>query len=52
MSEAALLAAVLPNPIRYKVNAPSGYVRSRQAWIMRQMRQLGGESFMTRNQLN
>ncbi|EAZ3204409.1 monofunctional biosynthetic peptidoglycan transglycosylase [Salmonella enterica] len=52
MSEAALLAAVLPNPIRYKANAPSGYVRSRQAWIMRQMRQLGGESFMTRNQLN
>ncbi|EEI9680488.1 monofunctional biosynthetic peptidoglycan transglycosylase [Salmonella enterica] len=52
MPEAALLAAVLPNPLRYKANAPSGYVRSRQAWIMRQMRQLGGESFMTRNQLN
>lgn len=52
ISEAALLAAVLPNPLRYKANAPSGYVRSRQAWIMRQMRQLGGESFMTRNQLN
>ncbi len=26
--------------------------RSRQAWILRQMRQLGGEAFMTRNQLN
>lgn len=50
-SEAALLAAVLPNPLRFKANAPSGYVRSRQAWIMRQMRQLGGESFMTRNKL-
>lgn len=50
-SEAALLAAVLPNPLRFKVNAPSGYVRSRQAWIMRQMRQLGGESFMNRNKL-
>ncbi|HAU4303932.1 TPA: monofunctional biosynthetic peptidoglycan transglycosylase [Citrobacter freundii] len=49
--EAALLAAVLPNPLRFKANAPSGYVRSRQAWIMRQMRQLGGESFMRENKL-
>lgn len=39
-SEAALLAAVLPNPRHRKVQAPSGYVRSRQAWILRQMRQL------------
>lgn len=30
-SEAALLAAVLPNPIRFRADAPSGYVRSRQA---------------------
>lgn len=51
MSESALLAAVLPNPIRFKANAPSGYVRSRQAWIMRQMRQLGGEGFMRENKL-
>lgn len=51
MSEAALLAAVLPNPIKFKASVPSGYVRSRQAWIMRQMRQLGGEGFMERNNL-
>ncbi|EMF0719686.1 monofunctional biosynthetic peptidoglycan transglycosylase [Citrobacter freundii] len=51
LSESALLAAVLPNPIRFKANAPSGYVRNRQAWIMRQMRQLGGESFMRENKL-
>ncbi|MDH1755928.1 monofunctional biosynthetic peptidoglycan transglycosylase [Citrobacter sp. wls618] len=51
LSEAALLAAVLPNPLRFKANAPSGYVRSRQAWIMRQMHQLGGESFMRENKL-
>ncbi|MBA7941924.1 MULTISPECIES: monofunctional biosynthetic peptidoglycan transglycosylase [unclassified Citrobacter] len=50
-SEAALLAAVLPNPLRFKASAPSGYVRSRQAWIIRQMRQLGGESFMRENKL-
>ncbi|MFZ3621273.1 monofunctional biosynthetic peptidoglycan transglycosylase [Leclercia barmai] len=51
-SEAALLAAVLPNPIRFKASAPSGYVRSRQAWILRQMRQLGGEGFMQANKLH
>ena len=51
-ADAALLAAVLPNPIRYRAAAPSGYVRSRQQWILRQMRQLGGEGFLLRNQLN
>lgn len=51
MSEAALLAAVLPNPIKFRADAPSGYVRSRQAWILRQMRQLGGEGFMRENKL-
>ena len=50
-SEAALLAAVLPNPIRFKASAPSGYVRNRQAWILRQMRQLGGEGFMRAHKL-
>ncbi|EQB3641167.1 monofunctional biosynthetic peptidoglycan transglycosylase [Raoultella ornithinolytica] len=50
-SEAALLAVVLPNPIRFRADAPSGYVRSRQAWILRQMRQLGGEGFMQANKL-
>ncbi|HAT1640840.1 monofunctional biosynthetic peptidoglycan transglycosylase [Raoultella ornithinolytica] len=50
-SEAALLAAVLPNPIRFRADVPSGYVRSRQAWILRQMRQLGGEGFMQANKL-
>ena len=50
-SEAALLAAVLPNPIRFKASAPSGYVRTRQAWILRQMRQLGGEGFMRAHKL-
>ncbi|WP_337011280.1 monofunctional biosynthetic peptidoglycan transglycosylase [Pantoea sp. AS142] len=51
-ADAALLAAVLPNPIRYHAAAPSGYVRERQQWIMRQMRQLGGEGFLQRNQLD
>jgi monofunctional biosynthetic peptidoglycan transglycosylase len=40
-SEAALLAAVLPNPIRMHVERPSAYVSTRQHWIKRQMNQLG-----------
>ena len=40
-NEAALLAAVLPNPIIYKVNAPSAYTKRRQFWIQHQMNQLG-----------
>ena len=40
--EAALLAAVLPNPKRFRVDRPSHYVQQRQAWIMRQMSMLGG----------
>ncbi|MGK3143092.1 monofunctional biosynthetic peptidoglycan transglycosylase [Pantoea sp. C2G6] len=51
-ADAALLAAVLPNPIRYRAAAPSGYVRQRQQWILRQMRQLGGEGFLQRNRLD
>jgi monofunctional glycosyltransferase len=46
--EAALLAAVLPNPIRLKANRPSNYVRSRQAWIIQQMEQLGGTAYIKR----
>jgi monofunctional biosynthetic peptidoglycan transglycosylase len=41
-NEAALLAAVLPNPKRFRVDRPSPYVQQRQAWIMRQMSMLGG----------
>ncbi|WP_312837062.1 monofunctional biosynthetic peptidoglycan transglycosylase [Pantoea sp.] len=51
IADAALLAAVLPNPLRFRAGAPSGYVRQRQQWIMRQMRQLGGEGFLQRNKL-
>lgn len=39
--EAALLAAVLPNPLRLRVDAPSAYVRQRQTWILTQMQRRG-----------
>jgi monofunctional biosynthetic peptidoglycan transglycosylase len=45
-AESALLAAVLPSPARFNVAAPSRYVRQRQAWIERQMRSLGGVSYI------
>jgi monofunctional biosynthetic peptidoglycan transglycosylase len=45
-AEAALLAAVLPAPKRFKVDAPSRYVRIRQAWIVEQMASLGGTSYL------
>ncbi|MGH8597829.1 MAG: monofunctional biosynthetic peptidoglycan transglycosylase [Gammaproteobacteria bacterium] len=45
-AEAALLAAVLPNPLRLNAAAPSAYVRSRQQWIRQQMRQLGGIEYL------
>ncbi|MQM38732.1 Biosynthetic peptidoglycan transglycosylase [wastewater metagenome] len=47
-AEAALLAAVLPNPYEYNARRPSGYVRERQRWIMRQMQQLGGTGYLKR----
>ncbi len=46
--EAALLAAVLPNPLRLKADRPSAYVEERRAWILQQMGQLGGAAFVNR----
>jgi monofunctional biosynthetic peptidoglycan transglycosylase len=43
---AALLAAVLPNPVVYRVDAPSAYVRERRDWIMGQMTNLGGPGYL------
>ena len=46
--EAALLAAVLPNPIRLRANHPSAYVEERRAWIVQQMEQIGGSAYIKR----
>ncbi len=42
-SQAAVLAAVLPNPKRLRADQPSAYVRERQSWILGQMRRLQRE---------
>jgi monofunctional biosynthetic peptidoglycan transglycosylase len=44
--EAALLAAVLPSPTRYRVVNPGPYVRERQQWILGQMNRLGGPELL------
>ena len=44
--QAALLAAVLPNPKRYSVAAPSAWIRQRQRWILGQMEALGGPAYL------
>ena len=44
--ESALLAAVLPNPLRLRVERPSAYLLSRRDWILGQMRDLGGPSYL------
>lgn len=36
-SEAAWIACILPNPKKYDPKNPSGYLRGKHAWIMRQM---------------
>lgn len=46
--EAALLAAVLPNPMRLHADRPSAYVEERRAWILQQMGQLGSIPFNRR----
>lgn len=44
--EAAILAAVLPNPLRLRADHPSEYVESRADWILWNMRLLGGVAYL------
>ncbi len=45
-SQAALLAAVLPNPHMLQADRPSSYVRERQRWIVGQMQHLRREQWI------
>ena len=44
--EAALMATVLPSPKRMSPSRPSSYVEERADWILGQMEQLGGPSYL------
>lgn len=46
-TEAARIAACLPNPIVYSVKNPSSYVKKRTSFIKRQMSALGGKKFLS-----
>ena len=46
--QSALLAAVLPNPLRLRADKPSAYVLRRAAWIRRQCEALGGIGYLPR----
>lgn len=39
-SEAALIAAILPNPLRWSASKPSPYIRRKKIWIMRNMKRM------------
>ena len=43
-NEAARIIVNLPNPKKYRVNPPSGYVSKRAGWVERQMRNLQGDA--------
>ncbi len=45
-AEAARIAAVLPSPLRFSIKNPSGYIQRRTNTIMKQMRRLGGRSYV------
>lgn len=44
-SESALIAAILPNPLKWDIKTPSPYLRSRQQWILWNMNNIGKISF-------
>lgn len=46
LQQAARLAAVLPNPDRFHVDRPTGYVLERTRWIEQQVKQLGGPAYL------
>jgi monofunctional glycosyltransferase len=44
--ESALLAAVLPNPRRFRADRPSFYIATRRDWIVEQVNGLGGPRYL------
>ncbi|MFA0961315.1 monofunctional biosynthetic peptidoglycan transglycosylase [Roseivirga sp. BDSF3-8] len=46
IQQAALLAAVLPNPVRFSAAQPSSYINRRKNWIVQQSYQIGGKKIL------
>ena len=51
-AQAALLAAVLPNPKKLRVDKPSAYLRERQRWIMQHAERLRQYGWLARVEQN
>ena len=47
-AEAALLAGVLPNPLRFRASNPGPVARNKQLRVLRNMRRLGGVGFVAK----
>jgi monofunctional biosynthetic peptidoglycan transglycosylase len=45
-AQSALLAVVLPDPRRFRVEAPSRYLLEQRDWTLRQMANLGGPAYL------
>jgi len=50
--EAAAIASILPNPLRYKANPATTYIEGRKSWIVKQMRYFGPLNYPKRDDNN
>lgn len=48
--EASAIAAILPNPRKYKANPVTNYIASRKSWIMKQMNFYGTLNYKTEDE--
>jgi monofunctional glycosyltransferase len=44
-AEAAAIAAILPNPVKWSASKPTPYINRKKAWILRRMNTVPSESF-------
>jgi len=49
-NEAAAIAAILPNPLRYRANPATNYIQGRKNWIVRQMNFFGPLDYNHKNE--
>lgn len=46
IDQAAYIAVILPNPLKYNPVKPSDYIRKRKSWAVIQIRRLGGKAYL------
>ncbi len=50
--EAAAIASILPNPLRYKANPATAYIEGRKSWVVKQMGYFGPLNYPKRDDNN